>query len=264
MATTTPRLLVPTVAMSFAAFSPQVLDVVAGDTVTWTNNSVRRHTVTASDDSWDSGVVPIGEHFARRFDAPGTVTYYCRLHTFGGTVGVHTLLLESPHEASGPGRTRTLRGRTALAPGTAVAIEADTGAGFAPVATHEVEANGGLHVDVAPRTSTRYRAVAGDAASPPITVTVADRRIAVKRQPHGDRTLVEATVRPAAAGTRAVLQLNLPERFGWWPVARTRLDSRSHARFSVRRRQRVRARIALVLADGATVTATSRPFNIAP
>ena len=40
--------------IQFAAFAPRRIDVVAGDTVRWTNNSVRVHTVNAVDGSWSS------------------------------------------------------------------------------------------------------------------------------------------------------------------------------------------------------------------
>ena len=39
----------------FSAFDPPFADVLAGDTITWSNTSVRRHDVTADDSSWTSG-----------------------------------------------------------------------------------------------------------------------------------------------------------------------------------------------------------------
>jgi hypothetical protein len=68
---------------------------------------------------------------------------------------------------------------------------------------------------------------------------------------------VGARVVPAARGQRVVLQLHLPERFGWWPVRRARLDSRSRARFVIHTRRRVRARVLLTRADGVTPVARS-------
>ena len=49
------------VSMLTAAFAPTHVDVVAGDTVTWSNDSVRKHTVTAQDGAWTSTEVFTGE-----------------------------------------------------------------------------------------------------------------------------------------------------------------------------------------------------------
>ena len=57
---------------------------------------------------------------------------------------------------------------------------------------------------------------------------------------------------PATPGARMVLQVNLRERFGWWPVKRARLDKRGHAGFVVRGYGRVPARAVLVGPDWAT------------
>jgi len=51
-----------------------------GDTVQWSNPSVRTHTVTADDGSFDSGELPSGSGFAHAFDAPGIYTYHCTIH----------------------------------------------------------------------------------------------------------------------------------------------------------------------------------------
>jgi hypothetical protein len=60
-----------------------------------------------------------------------------------------------------------------------------------------------------------------------------------------------------------VLQLKLRERFGWWPVARARLDKRSQAHFKLRRDQRaVPARVVLVGPDWATVLNESRVLKL--
>jgi hypothetical protein len=61
-----------------------------------------------------------------------------------------------------------------------------------------------------------------------------------------------------------VLQLNLRERFGWWPQEQTRLDKSSQARFVIQLDRRVPARIALTLPDGATQLALSRTLRIGP
>ena len=62
------------------AYSPASMSVVAGTTVTWVNDGAALHTVTASDGSWDSGLVLAGGTFTRRFGTPGTYLYLCGLH----------------------------------------------------------------------------------------------------------------------------------------------------------------------------------------
>ena len=82
--------------------------------------------------AFDSGALGAGASvFTRAFAAAGDVAYYCTIHPFmRGTVAVHDLLLDAPAESAVPGRPFPLRGRTALAPGTPVTIEADEGVGL--------------------------------------------------------------------------------------------------------------------------------------
>ena len=62
------------------AFSPASLTVEAGSTITWTNDQSSPHTITADDNSFDSGSIAQGEQFAQTFDTPGTFTYHCSIH----------------------------------------------------------------------------------------------------------------------------------------------------------------------------------------
>jgi len=249
-----------TVSIGFADFAPSHLDVLVGDTVTWRNDSVRQHTVTATDESWDSGRLGVGAVFRRRFDRPGRVGYFCRLHVLPASLDVHSVLLDESSSPGGPGQPRDLSGRAAAEAGTEVQIEADTGTGFVPAATVAVESDGAFHREITPRVTTRYRAVLGSEASPPVTVVVLDRRVTASARPRGRRTLVSAEVTPPSPGVSAVLQLRLAQRFGWWPVARTHLNRNSRVSFSIRRGRRHRARVVLTLSDGATITAASRTF----
>jgi plastocyanin len=251
-----------TVSIGFGDFVPSHLDVLAGDTVTWRNDSVRQHTVTANDESWDSGRLLTRAAFRRRFDQPGRVGYYCRLHVIAASLDVHRVLLDESHDSAGPGRPRDLSGRAAAAPGTEVQIEADTGAGFVSAATATVESDGLFHLEVSPRVTTHYRALVGSEASPPVTLVVLDRRVSVTARPRGRHTLVSARVTPPSAGVSAVLQLRLAHRFGWWPVARSHLNHSSRVRFAISRGRRHKARVVLTLPDGATITAVSRVFSV--
>jgi Icc protein len=69
------------VAISNFTFSPKVLTIRAGTTVTWTNEDDIPHTVTSSDDRFKSSdALDTGDRFALRFDKAGTYPYYCTIH----------------------------------------------------------------------------------------------------------------------------------------------------------------------------------------
>lgn len=61
-------------------FTPQTLEIPVGTTVTWTNSDTTQHTATASDGSFDSGILAQGDSFSFTFDTPGTYDYICSLH----------------------------------------------------------------------------------------------------------------------------------------------------------------------------------------
>lgn len=62
------------------SFSPSVLDVAVGDTVTWINNDVVPHTATAGDGSWDSGSLDQGEEWSLVVENAGSADYICTFH----------------------------------------------------------------------------------------------------------------------------------------------------------------------------------------
>jgi hypothetical protein len=115
---------------------------------------------------------------------------------------------------------------------------------------------------VAPAATTAYRAVAGAATSPAVQLLVLDRRVGVAASRRGDRTTIRVHVVPASPRATVVLQLRLRERFGWWPVRRARLDARSRAEFRIRLHRRLRARVVLTLADGATALSRSPELRV--
>ena len=61
-------------------FQPGRITIKAGDSVTWSNNDSRDHTVTASNGSFASGNIKPGGGFSFRFPKPGTYPYSCSLH----------------------------------------------------------------------------------------------------------------------------------------------------------------------------------------
>ena len=254
-----------TVPIQFAAFGVPRVDILAGETVRWTNNSVRVHTVNADDGTWASPRIVADDSFAHRFDAVGTTNYYCTLHPFmRAEVDVHNVLLAAPTEPGAPRRSFVFHGRSALPAGTDVSIEADSGTGFQLVGSTVVAIDGTFTADIVPTTTANYRAVVGAESSPAVQLLVLDRKVAATARGHGRGVVVSTRVAPASHGAPVVLQLRLPQHFGWWPVARAKLDHASMARFSLRLRHRYPARVVLTLRDGATALAVSRTLHVGP
>lgn len=63
-------------------FAPTAVHVDVDDKVLWTNKSQARHTVTSSagNGQFDSGEIPPGGQWERRFTLAGTYTYRCEIH----------------------------------------------------------------------------------------------------------------------------------------------------------------------------------------
>jgi plastocyanin len=252
------------IGIGFAAFATPHVDVVAGETVRWSNDSTRAHDIVAADGSFDSGRVTVGMTYTHRFAVAGAVPYYCSLHPFmTGEVDVHDVVLDAPGQRGGSGKPYVLTGRVAAGMTGSVAIEGDDGAGFAAVTTAAVGADGSFRTTVVPRTTTRYRAQAGGDTSPAVQLLVLDHAVTVTiARRRGGVTAVSVHVTPAAPGQTVVLQERLHERFGWWPVSTVKLDGQSTARFAVARRTKVPARVLLTLRDGATELARSATVHV--
>ncbi len=67
-------------------FDPEVIEIEAGDTVTWTNEDNFTHTVQV--EGQEDHKVEQGERVEITFDTPGTYDYVCTLHSkdMDGTV----------------------------------------------------------------------------------------------------------------------------------------------------------------------------------
>jgi plastocyanin len=76
------------IAIGDNVYSPGTLTVTRGTVVTWSQDGQRPHTVTADDDSFNSGVLRTGATFDRELNTPGTFLYYCELHGGPGAVGM--------------------------------------------------------------------------------------------------------------------------------------------------------------------------------
>ena len=68
------------VAIADFAFSPPMLTITAGDTVTWTNEDQAVHTATSVTGAFDSGDLAQGASFSFTFTTPGTYAYLCSPH----------------------------------------------------------------------------------------------------------------------------------------------------------------------------------------
>lgn len=245
------------VAVLFQAFSPTQIDALPGDTIQWSNGSERTHTVTADDGSFDSGDLPSGATFAVTPLAPGTYAFHCRIHPdMTGEIDVHHVTLAGlPQVAVPAGDAVPVKGRTDD-PAAPVTIERDVGSGFRTVATATPAPDGTWSAKVTAEATGDYRAVAGRGTSATERLLVIDRHLSLTPTRHG----VRVTITPPLPYGRLVLQRNSRERFGWFPVARVRLDYASRAAFIVRRPATVR--VALVDTDGWTPLAISPPLHL--
>ena len=70
------------VAIEGFAFKPAEINVPVGSTVTWNNKDSVIHTVTARDETFDSGSLSAGDTFSYTFEVVGTFEYYCVLHPY--------------------------------------------------------------------------------------------------------------------------------------------------------------------------------------
>jgi plastocyanin len=79
-------------------FVPQVLRVVAGTTVTWSNDGQLPHTVDADSGLFSSGELAPGDTFEFTFPHPGSYAYYCALHGGPGGAGMAGTIVVVPGE----------------------------------------------------------------------------------------------------------------------------------------------------------------------
>lgn len=71
------------------AFTPKVLNVSAGTTVTWTNQDDVPHNVVSTEKKFSSAVLDTDQTFSFTFDSPGSFPYFCKIHPMmTGTVQV--------------------------------------------------------------------------------------------------------------------------------------------------------------------------------
>jgi plastocyanin len=250
------------VGIQTGSFGPEDVSVLAGDTVSWNNQSLQTHTVTSRDALFGSPHLGQGANYSHAFSTAGSFAYYCQIHPFmTGEVDVYDVLLSGPAQPVTRGDQVPLSGRASAGVST-VEIQANTGSGWAAVATAAVNGSRAFAASVPATVNAQFRAVAGSSVSPSVQVVVVDRTMKVRasrlHKRHGQRhrfDLVRVQVTPPDPGAFVVLQLDLRERFGWWPAQRHKLDASSITTFRVRAGQRARA--VLTLPDGWTPVITS-------
>ena len=255
------------------SFSPQNLDVLTGDTVVWRNDSTKTHNIKFDTEGFNSGRLVPHTAANHQFSVPGVYPYICTIHTgMTGVIGVYPLLLSGPDKRVRRGTTIALHVRAPVDAGQ-VTIEADSGAGFAPIAVAGPAVGGGhdgheepgtVHANVVASETATYRAVFAGGTSNELRIEVTDAPDLSAKVRRGKRgtAVVTASANPSTPGARVVLQLKLRERFGWWPVARARLNKRSRAVFTVRGHARAPARVVLVGPDWATPLTQSRVVKL--
>lgn len=69
------------VTISGSSFSPATLTIQRGATVTWTNTDSNPHTVTANNNSFNSGTLNPNATFSFTFNTAGTFPYHCNFHS---------------------------------------------------------------------------------------------------------------------------------------------------------------------------------------
>jgi plastocyanin len=253
-------------------FDPAELDVLVGDNVIWRNNSLKTHNVDAETAGYNSGRFGPRSAASHVFPTTGIFPYVCTIHDgMTGQIGVYPLLLGGPRRPVQPGASVALHVRAPEGTGQ-VTIEADTGSGYEPIAVAGPPEGGGheghlepgtLHASVVASQSASYRAVSAAGLSPELRVEVSrGPALSLAARSGAGRRLINVKATPASPGTRVVLQLQLRERFGWWPVARARLDRSSRAQFRLRGQAGVPARVVSVGADWATVLSRSRVLKL--
>ncbi|MBN3562180.1 hypothetical protein [Aliamphritea spongicola] len=74
------------IVISSLVFAPQQISARAGDRVTWRNDDIVPHTATATDHSWDTGIIEPGQQITLEIPAGAGAgagagaTYYCLYH----------------------------------------------------------------------------------------------------------------------------------------------------------------------------------------
>jgi plastocyanin len=106
----------PSDTISDFKFTPATITIHTGDTITWTNVGPTEHTATASNGSFNTGILKKGQSASHTFTQPGTYAYICTIHPFmHGTIVVlasTTTTSTTPTATTTPASTTSSTGST--------------------------------------------------------------------------------------------------------------------------------------------------------
>jgi LPXTG-motif cell wall-anchored protein len=94
-------------------FSPKVITIKVGESVTWTDSGNNPHTVTSDTGAFDSSpncptqlssCLHKGQSFSHSFSSVGTYPYHCKIHGAAGGIGMSgTIVVTSANGSPPPG-----------------------------------------------------------------------------------------------------------------------------------------------------------------
>lgn len=67
-------------------YIPQIITIQKNDTITWTNNDSKDHTVSSgtpedgTNNKFESNLIKVGEIYSHIFEEVGTFDYFCNSH----------------------------------------------------------------------------------------------------------------------------------------------------------------------------------------
>lgn len=117
------------------SYNPNPVTITAGDTIVWTQNGSAPHTVTADDNSFNSGTLTTGQTFSRTFDTPGTFRYYCTIHGGPNGTGMSSSIVVQAAQTTSSTTTTTTASTTTTTTAPASATTTTTAAATTTTST---------------------------------------------------------------------------------------------------------------------------------
>jgi LPXTG-motif cell wall-anchored protein len=106
----------PGVAIADFHFTPAATTIHVGDTITWSNSGPSSHTATATNGSFDTGILKKGQSASHTFTQAGTYNYACQIHPFvHGMVVVEASTTSTTTSSAGTAPATTTPTTTAAA-----------------------------------------------------------------------------------------------------------------------------------------------------